>query len=159
MELDINNIDRETLIAAGALAALFLFIKVLYANTFRTTLKLIAPENRFMKPGEAFLVLIPIFNIYWNFELARRMSDSLTNEFYDRKIAEEEFPGRSTGITVAILYIITMLPLPVNILMGVNLVYFFYFFAYWVKMNKFRELLKDHNIFLSEQQEHQEEEN
>lgn len=152
MEFDFNNIDRETLIAAGALAAIFFLIKVLYANTFRATLKLIAPENRFMKPGEAFLVLIPFFNIYWNFELAKRMSDSLTNEFYDRKIAEEEFPGRSTGITVAILYIITMFPLSINILMGINLVYFFYFFAYWVKMNRFRELLRDHNIFLEEQQ-------
>lgn len=151
MELDINNIDQETLLAAGVVAAVFFVIKVLYANTFRATLKLIAPENRFIKPGEAFLVLIPFFNMYWNFELAKRMSDSLTNEFYDRKIAEEEYPGRSTGITVAILYIVTMFPLSLSILMGINLVYLFYFFAYWVKMNKFRELLKDHNIFLEEQ--------
>ncbi|WP_134088940.1 hypothetical protein [Olivibacter sp. XZL3] len=151
MELDINNIDQEALLAAGVMAAIFFVIKVLYANTFSATLKLIAPENRFMKPGEAFLVLIPLFNMYWNFELAKRMSDSLTNEFYDRKIAEEEYPGRSTGITVAILYIVTMFPLSLSILMGINLVYLFYFFAYWVKMNKFRELLKDHNMFLEEQ--------
>lgn len=155
MELDIKNLDHETLIAAGVIAAIFLAIKALYANTFRTTLKLIAPENRFMKPAEAWLVLIPLFNIYWNFELAKRMADSLTNEFYDRKIAEEEAPGRSTGITLAFLYLITMLPLPINILMGLNLVYLFYFFAYWIKMNRFRELLKDHNVFLEEQQNKQ----
>ncbi|GAA4782352.1 hypothetical protein GCM10023231_07500 [Olivibacter ginsenosidimutans] len=155
MELDINTLDQETLIAIGLVAAVFLLIKALYANTFRATLKLIAPENRFMRPGEAWLVLVPIFNIYWNFELAKRMADSLTNEFYDRKIAEEEAPGRSTGIVVAILYVVTVLPLPVNIIMGLNFVYLFYFFAYWIKMNRFRELLKDHNLFL-EQQENQE---
>jgi len=155
MELDINNLDHETLIAAGVIAVIFLAIKALYANTFRATLKLIAPENRFMKPGEAWLVLIPLFNIYWNFELSKRMANSLTNEFYDRKIAEEEAPGRSTGITLAFLYLITMLPLPINILMGLNFVYLFYFFAYWIKMNRFRELLKDHDAFLKEQQNKQ----
>ncbi|QNL51186.1 hypothetical protein H8S90_06270 [Olivibacter sp. SDN3] len=150
MELDINKLDNETLIAAGIVAIIFLMIKALYANTFRLTLKLIAPENRFMKPGEAWLVLIPIFNIYWNFELAKRMADSLTNEFYDRKIAEEEAPGRSTGLTVAVLYLITIFPLPLNILLGINLVYFFYFIVYWVKINRFRELLKEHNLFMQE---------
>lgn len=151
MELDINNLDQETLIAAGVIGAIFFIIKAMYANTFRATLKLIAPENRFMRPGEAWLVLIPLFNIYWNFEIAKRMSDSLTNEFYDRKIAEEENPGRSTGITVAILFLITYFPLPVNFILGINLVYFIYFFIYWVKMNRFRELLKDHNTFLEEE--------
>lgn len=151
MELDINHLDQETLIAAGIIGAIFFLIKAAYANTFRATLKLITPENRFMKPGEAWLVLIPLFNIYWNFELARRMSDSLTNEFYDRKIAEEENPGRSTGITVAILFLITYFPLPLNFIIGMNLVYFMYFFIYWVKMNRFRELLKDHNAFLEQE--------
>lgn len=153
MELDINKLDNETLIAAGIIAIIFLMIKALYANTFRLTLKLIAPENRFMKPGEAWLVLIPIFNIYWNFELAKRMADSLTNEFYDRKIAEEEAPGRSTGLTVAVLYLITVFPLPLNIVVGINLVYFFYFIVYWVKINRFRELLKEHNLFVQENNE------
>jgi len=151
MELDINNLDQETLIAAGVIGAIFFVIKALYANTFRKTLKLITPDNRFMKPGEAWLVLIPIFNVYWNFEIAKRMSDSLTNEFYDRKIAEEESPGRSTGMTLAILYLITFFPLPVNFIIGINLVYFMYFFIYWVKINRFRELLKDHDAFLQEQ--------
>lgn len=151
MEFNINNLDRETLIAAGVFALICLIIKAFYANTFRATLTLIDPVNRHMKPWEAWLLLIPIFNIYWNFELARRMSDSLVNEFYDRKIAEEEAPGRSTGITVAILYLVTMLPLSVNLIVGLNLVYFFYFISYWVKMNNFRSLLIDHNSFLQEE--------
>jgi len=151
MELNLENLDQESIIALGGLAVIFLLIKALYANTFRTTLKLIAIENRFMKPGEAWLILIPIFNIYWNFELAKRMSNSLTNEFYDRKIAEEEAPGRSSGMTVAMLYVVTFLPMPVYLLMSLNLVYLFYFFVYWIKMNRFKELLKDHNTFLAEQ--------
>jgi len=155
MELNLENLDQESIVALAGLAVIFLLIKALYANTFRTTLKLIAVENRFMKPGEAWLILIPVFNIYWNFELAKRMANSLTNEFYDRKIAEEEAPGRSSGITVAMLYVVTLFPMPVYLVMSLNLVYLFYFFAYWIKMNRFKELLKDHNAFLAEQRKEQ----
>lgn len=151
MDLDITKLDHETLIALGGLALVFLLIKLLYANSFRKAIKLVHPDNRFFTPAQAWLLVIPIINIYWNFEIARRLSDSLTNEFYDRKIAEEENPGRSIGLTLAFLYIATFFPLPVFFLIALNLAYLFYFLLYWVKVNGFKELLEDHNAFLNEQ--------
>jgi len=156
MELDIKNLDQDTLLAFASLAVILLCFKVLYANTFRLTLKRIALENRFMEPAQAWLLLVPIFNLYWNFEVAKRMADSLTNEFFDRKIAEEESPGRTVGLTFAVINVLTVFPFSPSLLITINLIYIFYFIYYWIKMNRFRELLKDHDLYLIEQKKKEE---
>ncbi len=116
----------------------------LYANTVRRLLLDIAPENRLMAPGQAWLVLIPFFSIYWNFVIARRVADSLTNEFFDRKIAEVENPGLFQGILYAVIYLISHLPIfPLMSLFAVV-----YFVIYWVKISHFRSLISEHNQFV-----------
>lgn len=134
------------------LAALILrlLIWIFYANTVRRTLLRLAPENRLIKPETAWLLVIPIFNIYWNFIVASRLADSLTNEFYDRKIAEEEHPGRATGRRYAWLFLLSNIPFPPFILVTVALLSFVYFIAYWVKVNNFRNLLVEHEKFKNE---------
>lgn len=127
-----------------------LLIWVFYANTVRKTLQLIAPENRLMKPGMAWLLAVPLVNIYWNFVVASRMADSLTNEFYDRKIAEEENPGRAMGRLYAWLFLFSNIPFPSFILVTVALLSFVYFIGYWVKINNFRNLLAEHEKFRNE---------
>src|SRR5690606_23507796 len=110
--VEVNDIEitQEMYWTLGIGIVLNLLIRFFYCNTLRKTLKLIAEENRFMKPREAWLAMIPLFSIYWNFVIARNLSDSLTNEFYDRKIAEEENPGKSAGLTYAFLIAIANLP-------------------------------------------------
>lgn len=115
-----------------------------YANTVRKTLTVVSSENRLMSPNQAWLLVIPFFNIYWNFSVASRVADSLTNEFYDRKIAEEENPGRMAGMWYAWLFLLSSIPLPAFILVTVGLLSIIYFVGYWVKVNNFRNLLLEH---------------
>ncbi len=130
-----------------------LLIWVFYANTIRKTLLLVNEENRLLNPKLAWLLVIPLFNIYWNFVVASRLADSLTNEFYDRKIAEEENPGRATGMLYAWLFLLSNIPLTPFILISIGLLSFVYFIAYWVKMNNFRNILVEHEKYRNQQQE------
>jgi len=111
-----------------------------------------------MQPNMVWLALIPLFSIYWNFVIASRMADSLTNEFYDRKIPEEEDPGKKTGITYSILIALASIPFFQAFAVVTALMSLVYFIKYWIKINGFRMLLKEHNHFLAlkkEQQEHE----
>ncbi|SFC01535.1 hypothetical protein SAMN05421747_10396 [Parapedobacter composti] len=152
MNIDYENITPQMIQLAVAVLLVRLVVWAFYANTIRKTLLLIAPENRLMTPRMAWLVIIPIFNIYWNFEVASRMADSLTNEFYDRKIAEEENPGRATGRWYAWLFLASNIPLSPFIVFLSALGSLAYFIVYWVKINNFRNLLVEHNKFRSQQQ-------
>lgn len=151
---DLNE-DMKLLLYFIVLAVLSLFLG--YVLTVRKTLKLVAPENRFMSPNQSLLLLVPIFNIYWQFEVANKLSDSLTNEFYDRKVAEEENPGRAVGRVLALLNILIVIPLA-GINMAFGLAHLIYFIYYWVKVNQFRNLLIDHNRYLEEKRRKQQHE-
>lgn len=109
-----------------------------------------------MTPNQAWLLVIPFFNIYWNFSVASRLADSLTNEFYDRKIAEEENPGRIAGMWYAWLFLLSSIPLPAFILVTMGLLSIIYFVGYWVKVNNFRNLLVEHGKHNEKKQTHDE---
>src|SRR5690606_20360778 len=119
------------------IGASMLIVWAFYAYTVQGLLKQIAPENRFLEPGQVWFVLVPLVSIYWNFVIAVRVSDSLTNEFFDRKIAEEENPGRYAGIRYAILF---LLSIPFSGIIGLTflLLALVYFVAYWIKLYNFK---------------------
>lgn len=150
MNIDFENLSPELLQLAVTAFLLRMLIWAFYANTVRRTLLLVAPANRLMTPNQAWLLVIPFFNIYWNFSVASRVADSLTNEFYDRKIAEEENPGRRVGTWYAWLFLLSNIPLPPFILISVGLLSFVYFIVYWVKLNNFRNLLVEHERFINQ---------
>lgn len=147
MNVDLENLSPEMIQAAIAVFLIRILIWAFYANTIRKTLLLVAPSNRLMTPGQAWLLVVPFFNIYWNFAVASRLADSLTNEFYDRKIAEEENPGRAAGTWYAWLFLLTNIPLPPFILITLFLLSITYFIIYWVKVSNFRNLLVEHEKF------------
>lgn len=153
MNIDYENLSPEMIQLVAAVFLIRLIIWVFYANTVRKTLMLISPENRLMTPNQAWLLAIPLFNIYWNFVVAARVADSLTNEFYDRKIAEEENPGRMAGMWYAWLFLLSNIPLPAFILITIGLLSFVYFIGYWVKVNNFRNLLAEHEKFKKNQRD------
>jgi hypothetical protein len=125
-----------------------LIIWVLFANTVRSTLKLISKENQAILPNQAWFLVVPFFNIYWNFEVARRLSYSLYNEFYDRKIAVEEDPTFTAGMTYAWSFLIYNFPFPLFWRILGMVVSFVYFITYWFKINRYRVLLLEHNKWL-----------
>lgn len=147
--MDLENLSPEMIQLVGIGFFIRVLIWVFYANTIRKTLLRISPENRFLKPHHAWLAAVPIFNIYWNFVVASRLSDSLNNEFYDRKIAEEENPGRMIGMLYAWLFLLSNIPFSPVILVTIGLLGFVYFIVYWVKINNFRNLLAEHDKFIA----------
>ena len=130
---------------------LILLVWILFANTVRNTLKLISKENQAILPNQAWFLVIPFFNIYWNFEVARRLSYSLNNEFYDRKIAVEENPSMGAGMTFAWSFLIYNLPFPIFWKMLSMIVSLVYFVTYWFKINQYRSLLLAHDKWKEQQ--------
>ena len=88
-----------------AIALAGLVIGVLYILTLRRALLLCAPQNRAASPDSAWLLLIPLFNLVWQFVLYPRISLSLEREFRQRGLPIERDPARSLGLAVAILHV------------------------------------------------------
>ncbi len=152
MNVDYENLSPEMIQLAVAVFVVTLAVWGFYANTVRKTLASVSPENRLMEPNQAWLLVIPFFNIYWNFYVATRVADSLTNEFFDRKIAEEENPGRLAGMWYAWFFLLASLPLPAFIRVTIFLLSIIYFVGYCVKVNNFRNLLLEHDKHKDNQQ-------
>ncbi len=140
--------------------SVFLFVIIivlwlLFANSIRKTLLLIHPENQVILPNQAWFLAIPLFNMYWNFEVAKRLSYSLNNEFFDRKIAVEENPGFSSGMLYAWAFLVSFFPFPAFLHLLCLIVAIIYFILYWIKINQFKDLINEHNIWLNNQQNNQ----
>lgn len=133
------------LILAGLIS---LVVRFFYCNTISKTLKLIDEENRHMQPRQAWLAMIPIFTIFWNFKIAEGLANSLTNEFYDRKIPEEENPGQAMGYSYSILFALGYIPLTSGFIFVMSIFSFAFFIRYWLKVSKFKTLLEEHNKFV-----------
>ena len=111
------------------------------------TLRLIAKENQCILPSQAWFLAMPFFNIYWNFEVTRRLTDSLNNEFFDRKIPVDDNPTRKWGMLNAWTFLLMNIPLPSVFLVSLRVVNLVYFVTYWIKINQYRVLLVEHNKF------------
>jgi hypothetical protein len=137
----------EVIYTAMGIVAIRIIVWLLFANTIRKTLKLVAKENRLMTPNQSWLVAIPLVNIYWNFQVASRLRDSLINEFYDRKIAVEENPTFKKGSLYAWIYLATNIPLPLSISGVLIIMHFVTLANYWFEINASRRMLEEHNKF------------
>src|SRR5690554_5728481 len=134
MDFSLDSLTDDMRLAIWIVMGARILIWGFYANTVRKTMNCIASENRFFRPSQAWLLVIPFFNIYWNFIVARNLSNSLNNEFYDRKIAEEARPGLATGLSYAWMFLLSHIPFPQFILMAFMILSIIYFIQYWVKL-------------------------
>ncbi|MFZ4261464.1 hypothetical protein ACFRAE_05435 [Sphingobacterium sp. HJSM2_6] len=134
---------------------IILLMWLLFANSIRKTLMLIHKDNQVMIPNQAWFLAIPLFNMYWNFEVAKRLSYSLNNEFFDRKIAVEENPGFSSGMLYSWAFLVSFFPFPNFVQLLCLIVVLVYFILYWIKINQFKDLIVEHNIWLNNQQKNQ----
>lgn len=148
MEINGVTLTDEMIQMAVVLGVVSYTARAFYCRTLQKTLQLVREENRFMKPQHSWFALIPLFSIYWNFVIASKLADSLTNEFYDRKIAEEEHPGKRTGIIYAVFVLLMNIPLLQSFTVTVMIFSIIFFIRYWVKIDNFKVLLEEHNRFL-----------
>ena len=132
-----NNIDVGlpellVILVFGAMAfAVALIPLIFFALTLQKALDRCAPENRAMSPRMVWLLLIPFFNLIWNFIVVTRMAATLESEFRMRQIPIEQNPGQGIGIAYAILFICTFVPL-LGLLAGFACLVCW--IIYWVKI-------------------------
>lgn len=121
---------------------LFLILLVILCWQLRTSLLKVKLENRCMHPDQAWLLLLPFFNIYWSFIVARKFSDSLNNEFYDKKIAVEDKPAFKNGNIFAWSFLVLNFPLPGFVFFITFILSMISLLLYIVKVREYKNLLE-----------------
>lgn len=89
------------------IVAILLVPVILYLITLQNTLKAISPGNRKMEPGMVWLLLIPLFNIVWNFIVVNRMADSIQAELRKKGVDVMERPAYNVGLVMCIISCVT----------------------------------------------------
>ncbi len=121
------------LIISGGILFLWSFIFLLSLYRILNTL---SPSNRTIKPANVFLLLIPVFNSFYQFIVVVRVSISLKNEFISRGMPSPAEPMLKEGLIAAVLtlFIIFYTYLPLSIVPGV--------IGYMLYLHKLNRLIK-----------------
>jgi len=121
----------ELIVLFVFLIPLLLLPTIFFLLTLQKALNRCAPESRTMTPGQVWLMLIPVFNMVWQFIMVDRVASSLANEFRRRNIVGDAEPGKSLGLAYCILVVTSIIPV-IGILTGIaGLVCGI---VYWVKI-------------------------
>ena len=87
--------------AVGAVMAMA--IMALFALTMFRALARCAPENRTMRPGLAWLWVIPIFMAGWSLALVLALARSLENEYRSRGLVFNPKRSKPVGLAMCVL--------------------------------------------------------
>lgn len=120
------------LLVVGILLIPFIF----YLLTLQNTLKAIAPQNRYVRPEQVWLMFIPFFNIVWQFILVDRLASSIQKELNMRGIHTNERPTYNIGLAYCILGLAGWVPL-LGTLTGIATVVCW--IIHWVKVSEFKD--------------------
>lgn len=132
--------------AVVAVVVVFLFLLVWLAVvicfliSLSKCLKEIRPRNRTMEPGQVWLNLVPCLNIVWTFITVIRISESLTNEYEDRRLRPDGDFGKGLGITTLVLNLCGNIPY-IGVLFGIAAL--ICFILYWVKIAGYSRRLRE----------------
>ncbi len=125
--------------AASTIFLVALILGILYLLSLQKAFERCAPENRAMPAGQVWLLLIPLFNLVWNFIVVTNLAKTLGAEFRRRGISAEAEPGKSTGLAMSILAGCSLFPV-LNLLAGPA--GFVVWIIYWVKIAGYSKLLE-----------------
>lgn len=110
----------------------FIFLLI----TLQKTMNVISVENRKMPPSNVWLMLIPLFNIVWQFIMVSKIAESVTEECIKLNIhTKESKPTYNSGLTWNICNLIAFIPI-----IG-GLAALLTFILYWVKVNEYKNLM------------------
>jgi hypothetical protein len=104
---------------------------IFFLLTLQKCLQRCSPQSRTMAPGLLWLMLIPLFNVVWQFIIVLRVASSLGNEFRLRNVSKESEPGQSIGLAVCILNLCGIIPV---IGAFAAIAAFVCWIIYWVKI-------------------------
>jgi hypothetical protein len=90
------------------LAALFLLFAVLYLYSLEKALARCDEHSLTTSPESVWLMLIPVFNLVYQFFLVGHVATSLGNEFVRRGISSDDRDhGKALGVAMCVLNVVT----------------------------------------------------
>lgn len=124
--------------------ALFLLPGIFFLLTLQNTLKSISEENRKMPPSNVWLMLIPVFNLVWQFIMVDKIAQSIGAECARLNIpVNDPKPTYNIGLVWNICIFLSIIPI-----LG-GLAALITFILYWVKVAEFKKLiLANQNNFM-----------
>lgn len=134
----------NTSLPAGA-ELLFIFLgfvlvfipAIFFLLTLQNTLKEISVENRKMPPSNVWLMLIPFFNIVWQFIMVDKIAQSIGAECERLHIAVATYkPTYTNGLAWNICNCLSFIPFVGGLAALIT------FILYWVKVSEFKKLIK-----------------
>jgi hypothetical protein len=137
--------DSTTIIqiVCGLLALIILvgilLLYIFYILSLSRALSKCSVASRTMQPGMVWLLLVPLFNLVWQFIVVIGLADSLGKEFRARGIlnAEPE-PGKTIGIAMCVCAVCGIIPFVNFVALPAQLVLWI---IYWVKITDFSRRL------------------
>lgn len=112
---------------------------IFYILTLQKALERCAVTSRTMQPAMVWLLLVPLFNMIWNFFVVLALARSLSNEFARRAMPSPEAePGQSIGMAMCICTCCGIIPL-----LGLltSLAAMVLWIMYWIKIAGYSQAL------------------
>ena len=131
-------------LGVGELSLILLIISVFaipyifFILTLRKAVLRCEVESREISPGSIWLLLLPLFNLIWQFYVVTKLSMTLGKELNRKGIESPANPAQSIGIAMCIFQVLTLIPI-VGAISGI--VGFVLWIVYWVKIANFSSQL------------------
>ena len=132
--ISLAGIFMIVLICAGVV----LIPEIFFVLSMQKAIRRCSPENRTLTPGMAWLMLIPLFNLVWDFIVVKEVAATLEREFKKRNVPVEPSPGKNIGFAWCILSVGALIPLlGILSVMGAIVCWI----LYWAKIAGFSGML------------------
>lgn len=99
-----------TLFMILGMLAVSIAIAVVVILIIQSFYKRIPPEHRQMEPGMVWLLLIPCFNLVWNFFVFPKLSDSFKSYFHSQGITDVGDCVRGLAMAYCITAVLCLIP-------------------------------------------------
>ena len=115
---------------------IILIPKLFYLKTLQSTLNAISVENRKIPSSNVWLLLIPIFSIFWHFIVVKKLADSISAEAGVKNInIEDQKIAYKIGIAMCLLNCFFFIPV-LNIITGIASLICLLLF--WIQINTYK---------------------
>ena len=98
------------LVVVGIILAISFGIALVVCFLLYTCQNAVPEQYRTLAPGMIFLLLIPLFNLIWNFFVFQRMPESFKNAFDAQGRTDVGDCGKGIGLWLAICYACSIIP-------------------------------------------------
>lgn len=80
---------------------IFLGLAISFLMAMNSVLTIISPANRRTEPSSVWLMLIPLFNLVWQFILYKKLTDSITAEYRSKGLTDTADRSYKIGMIAA----------------------------------------------------------